>query len=1443
MSGKSTSAKTGPKKRDSKPPEPTGDSSDSGRSRSLSAGRTSSRRVETRKSTAARSKLNLSQYINESSSECSDKDFSDDKVARKPRFRRCKELKEVVKKENSAALSDYTIPKKSGKKAIKDMAFGTKPASNPETPVSAQQQSLLAPSGGGEAGDAGDHSLQLGTSGKVLGYKITVSETAEEFLAAGQNPQMYVQKGAQIPLRSKIGNGVYLPLNPDFGPGSGQPKLGPHGAGVRLSPYPKSKPIQSIAVSASVSAAELTLGGDHVVTQPGQNPTNAGQTAEKGPELPGGISDAAQLLQQEDTPPKTEADAEDASEEEPVAVDPNNIIGSSPRVSDLDYEPDELEIIRQNAAKLAQEGGDDGDEDEDEEIPEDGPGNLTVEEEEDLIGKEDSAYNSRESHNPPNESPNAQNGLHTDSSKETEQSDSKDIGFSQEKSEQSVADGSVHDTHPESPAKSPADSVHPTNRSLLDLNIFAQTKNNCVTDLSDYAGSPGRAGAELKEEVDQADTDQKAPGDGADEEFASQDSSPENHPPAVSQPASDEKEEDEDMGEDGELDTEDQRHSSTGEPLPSLNGSDSWNQECEDFQSRINSMQAESGGTTTSTPRPVPPPTFVPAPPKHKASGNKLVITTIDNNQKSDPKPEATKDKNKVFHFTAQSEPKTKPIPRKKITWDTPNDPDTANIPGPPPSVKEAKPGELSSQNPDSADNKAAGGAKSKRKHNPRPDLLVLPDIPLDCDTRRMGEGYVFVSKEKYALDKEMVTAAKRRARAEIAVKLFGTSDVATPTPTLIRFWLKTGVAKTKSLNEVVAMLINATHEGWTELYNNWTQLEEYTEAWQNVYDALLDLAIKIFTPKPPQPSKTSKTKKPAKSNGQQEPPAPPPAAADAKGASHKQQDKQKPGKQPRQQKKKTPAELAAEAKEAKIQEEIMKKGAELGFNFASKVRNNPPAASNSRKTEEPPQTKSGATASSKAAAAALAAAAGKPGSGRESNRSRRFDKVETEEQGDTNDAAKDSSANQTTPTVAGAALNAALKAAASAPSAPTKSLLKPVSGNIKKPSRKYITFAAEETDQAANAVSNKKIDQLAKQVQTKVDKVRQNQPDPEDVKKEGKGLKDRLGTDKALVDYTLWDLLNKQAVTHEPPKAPTPLPPTPDGNQMSEEEHDSGNHTGGASNADADDADDSIQVYASQDDMMFSPGRKGGSSKAESPVKLPDFDPTKPPPNFKKSHKSQKSQKSLSQACTSTDESGLVRKRVIVENIESSSILSKEDLETFRVRLEAHIFQLNRQMEKRLMPARNLPPWIERGKIVVVPADFTTGQFVIDLVNNRELVLAGRCLRSGWNLDLPEVAQISIKYELMGDHSPQTIVEDEFNGIIRQNCWSDVEAHEVSYLNANPHKTKAKVKFVRAIVSRKVVQHIKAQMGRIWICGGTATVQWNDKDLVDGLDVQFNYQ
>ena len=60
-SPKQPSIKPAGTKRDSRPPEPTGESSDSSRSRSLSAGRTSSRRVEgSKKLGEAQSKWNLS---------------------------------------------------------------------------------------------------------------------------------------------------------------------------------------------------------------------------------------------------------------------------------------------------------------------------------------------------------------------------------------------------------------------------------------------------------------------------------------------------------------------------------------------------------------------------------------------------------------------------------------------------------------------------------------------------------------------------------------------------------------------------------------------------------------------------------------------------------------------------------------------------------------------------------------------------------------------------------------------------------------------------------------------------------------------------------------------------------------------------------------------------------------------------------------------------------------------------------------------------------------------------------------------------------------------------------------------------------------------------------------------------------------------------------------
>ena len=142
----------------------------------------------------------------------------------------------------------------------------------------------------------------------------------------------------------------------------------------------------------------------------------------------------------------------------------------------------------------------------------------------------------------------------------------------------------------------------------------------------------------------------------------------------------------------------------------------------------------------------------------------------------------------------------------------------------------------------------------------------------------------------------------------------------------------------------------------------------------------------------------------------------------------------------------------------------------------------------------------------------------------------------------------------------------------------------------------------------------------------------------------------------------------------------------------------------------------------------------------------------------------------------------------------------------------------------------------------MVIPADDNSGQFVVDLVNNKNLVIPGHELLAGWNMDLPEVAVVSILFELISGREPLAIIEDEWNGIARMNGW-DVDKHEISLLNSNPHKKNKKATFCRVVVSRKVVDLIKGQKGKIWISGGTATVEWNGKPLDASNEVHFNYQ
>ena len=107
---------------------------------------------------------------------------------------------------------------------------------------------------------------------------------------------------------------------------------------------------------------------------------------------------------------------------------------------------------------------------------------------------------------------------------------------------------------------------------------------------------------------------------------------------------------------------------------------------------------------------------------------------------------------------------------------------------------------------------------------------------------------------------------------------------------------------------------------------------------------------------------------------------------------------------------------------------------------------------------------------------------------------------------------------------------------------------------------------------------------------------------------------------------------------------------------------------------------------------------------------------------------------------------------------------------------------------------------------------------------------------------NLPEVALVSIKYDLAYARSPLALIEDEYNGIARQNGWT-VDKTEISFINSNADKAKPGVTFARVLVSRRVVGLIQQQGGKIWVSGGTATVYWNGSNLDSENQVQFNYQ
>ena len=1317
MEGKPTSIKPSGTKRESRAPEPTGESSDSSRSRSLSAGRTSSRRLEAAKKSAdVPSKWSLSQYV--SSDEESDKDVASP-VGKRTRFRRGKGTKAVAKEVTSQALSEFKIPKKSSKKFLKDLSFGQATAGTSKS----------------QAADDRDDNLVVGASGKVLGYKTNCSLDSSRGYHSDQNTSMY----AQTPTRSKVTKGTYLPvisvIHTDSAGSSGAGQDGLEKTKSRPSPYSKSKP--------KAQSSETLAGGDgSLVADP---LANASFTLE-----PPGPSPPAKLLSDEDVD-INDAEDEDDDAGEAIEVSPDFVPDS-----ELDFEPEDE---GDDAAGVEEIGGDKEEEldlkEEVEEKKEDNP--------DDPEDKDQTLTNSE--------------GKNTDGSNLTSSSAGDTNAIKIEANNGSLRYVAALETAKASNVQSQtSDEVEGKEDSLIERGIFTQTENNVVSDLN--PDSDDVAGKGVADHNATAESGLLSEGSLLEEGAKSP--LPDPITPTVASPQQESPAKQEESASMEVTPKKEDQHQqpppsqpfTPTSPLPGvieeLQGFEAWAKEIEKKDEQIMS---------TPAPTPVPPPAnLATATPRHqdlgkgKKSGKfklidgkfKLIEETGGHVASSDL---AKRNLNNEYKFQFKDSKNTK--------TDSQNEP-SSPIAGP----STAKPGagaagdivtskSAAKDSAKSADGNAAGsgGTKPKRRNNPRPDLVDL-DIPMEQDTRYLRQGYVYTTKEQYAIDREHVKAALQEARMGIAAKIFDTMDANSPTAALRRFWAKTGVAKTKTLNEIVAILLNATSSGWAQAYNKWCSTDEDSEAWHKQLEDLQQRAIKIF--QAPQTKKDLKAK----------------------------QDK-----------------------EAKLKAETMKKGESLGINFSSLTRPSPAAQAADSKSKS------------------------------DSNKSKRFDKVgKTDAPG----ASKAPSTKSSPPETATSAKGKDDGKATITQEA-LKSALKPASGlHAKSSGGKSVQFPPDSAKSSSTS-STSSTKPPAKKASEAGDKHRERDEATSTVPppKPKSSIKNRLSKKLEVeVDYYLVDLLGEQKMTHKPTPTPQPLPSTPT-QPNSDEEEAAGGDLVAATSGEATPADDDfLEVNASKDDLMFSPDRSGNAKKTGkagkkpphsnskgTSVVIPKFNPNVPPPSYKP----------ISQGSTSTNSQGEVRKRVIVESIGSDGgdgpqQLSVDDLRTFRARLETHIHEYNKFVGTKHPPARVMPPWLERGKIIVTPADENTGQLVVDLVNKHEIKIPGHKLVSGWNLNLPEVAVISIRYDLVSKRPAIVLIEDEHNGIARQNGWA-VGPNEISYLNENPCDTHPTVTFVRAIVSRKVVDLIKATRGQIWISGGQATVMWNNKPLDASNNVKYNYQ
>ena len=700
---------------------------------------------------------------------------------------------------------------------------------------------------------------------------------------------------------------------------------------------------------------------------------------------------------------------------------------------------------------------------------------------------------------------------------------------------------------------------------------------------------------------------------------------------------------------------------------------------------------------------------------------------------------------------------------------------------------------QTSNQGGASAKGGAQGNANSKkppsqkkihRKQKPElvPDFLVIDPaiIPKERDPRYLDNGYDYQSKEVWQADYVFLKGKLKTARLQVGLNVFGTDDIATPTPFLRRFWAATGVKKSRPMSEIVADILNSRN-GWTELYNNWTKMDEDSNTWGDTLVLLQEMAIQIC--------RTAAFKK---------------------------------------------EQLDKNEADAKARKSIEKKAKEQGVQFGPGVwkgEGQPPKNSlKSGRFDKPAKKMEKNTAGSSGAGAPTPSTSSGTGAQGNSSKPKPKKPTSTPVLSTTATNQQDQDPPAPLPTVA-----------------PGKPSLKEPAGYYTQKGHKAVTFPpdlskpppkASASNPSTSTMAQDRIDDLRQKreeaeaaiaanrlAQDKIDEKRKRESGTSETPTVGVKARTKPGG-KVSPDYFLLDLCQKQEAALKGLQTrptgpnldatpPQPVTPTEEGEDI------------GGAGAAGYTSNEEVITQASAADMDF--------DSASGVV-----DSNNPNPNSPNS--------SPKQDGASAESSP--RRRIIVESIAGpggkllGADLQHQDLTQFRMRLEKHIEDYNGQLEDDSdEEAINImAPWIERGKIILVPSSVEVGRQLIEIVNDR-LKLTGHRIRANWNVALPLTATISIRYESFSGTDPRTLIEDAKKGIAKLNRWTKLTEREIMFQSASSDPQKQHVKFATVIVSKRICGLIQKQRGRLWISGGQATAQWRGKDLTEDLDVQFTYQ